>query len=121
MPAVVLSLAFYVAYDPVTPGALSGAVVTGLLRDQLGYQGVAITDDLGAGAVRSGTSVAKAAVAALAAGADLVRIDAPADQAGVQAAIVDAVAAGELPQERLEQAAGRVLELKRSRGLLGGM
>ena len=120
MPAVVLSLAFYVAYDPVTPGALSGAVVTGLLRDQLGYQGVAITDDLGAGAVRSGTSVAKAAVAALAAGADLLRIDAPADQAGVQAAIVDAVAAGELPQERLEQAAGRVLELKRSRGLLGG-
>ncbi len=121
MPAVVLSLAFYVAYDPVTPGALSDAVVTGLLRDQLGYQGVAITDDLGAGAVRSGTSVAKAAVAALAAGADLVRIDAVADQAGVQAAIVDAVAAGELPLERLEQAAGRVLELKRSRGLLGGV
>jgi beta-N-acetylhexosaminidase len=119
MPAVVLSLAFYVAYDPVTPAALSQPVATGLLRDQLGYDGVAITDDLGAGAVRSGNSVPKAAVAALVAGADLVRIDAPEDQIGVQAAILKAVADGELPQERLEQAAGRVLELKRSRGLLG--
>jgi beta-N-acetylhexosaminidase len=119
MPAVVLSLAFYVAYDPVTPAALSQPVATGLLRDQLGYEGVAITDDLGAGAVRSGNSVPKAAVAALVAGADLVRIDAPEDQIGVQAAILTAVADGELPQERLEQAAGRVLELKRSRGLLG--
>jgi beta-N-acetylhexosaminidase len=118
MPAVVLSLAFYAAYDPVIPGALSEPVATGLLRDQLGYQGVAITDDLGAGAVRSGYSVPKAAVAALAAGADLVQIDAPKDQTGVQAAIVAAVANGELPEARLEQAAARVLELKRSRGLI---
>lgn len=119
MPAVVLSLAFYVAYDPVTPAALSQPVATGLLRDQLGFEGVAITDDLGAGAVRSGSSVPKAAVTALAAGADLLRIDAAEDQVGVQAAILAAVDDGELSQERLEQAAGRVLELKRSRGLIG--
>jgi beta-N-acetylhexosaminidase len=120
MPAVVLSLAFYAAYDPATPAALSEPVATGLLRDQLGFSGVAITDDLGAGAVRSGSSAPKAAVAALAAGADLVRIDSPDDQAGVQAAIVAAVESGELAQARLEQAAGRVLELKRLRGLTGG-
>ena len=119
MPAVVLSLAFYVAYDPVTPAALSEPVATGLLRDQLGFEGVAITDDLGAGAVRSGNSVPKAAVAALAAGADLLRIDAAEDQIGVQAAILAALDDGELSEERLEQAAGRVLELKRSRGLIG--
>jgi beta-N-acetylhexosaminidase len=119
MPAVVLSLALYAAYDPVIPAALSEPVATGLLRDQLDFQGVAITDDLGAGAVRAGYSVPKAAVKALAAGADLVRIDAAKDQEGVQAAIVAAVAQGELPEERLQQAASRVLELKRSRGLIG--
>jgi beta-N-acetylhexosaminidase len=121
MPAVGLSLAFYVAYDPVTPGALSPAVATGLLRDSLGFDGVAITDDLGAGAVRSGTSVPKAAVDALAAGADLVRVDAPEDQAGVREGIVAAVGDGTLPLERLQQAAARVLELKRARGLTGDM
>ena len=120
MPAVVLSLAFYVAYDPVTPGALSPAVTTGLLRDALGFDGVAITDDLGAGAVRSGNSVPKAAVDALVAGADLVRVDAPEDQAGVREAIVAAVGDGTLPVERLQQAAARVLELKRARGLTAG-
>ena len=117
MPAVVLSVAFYAAYDPVIPGALSPEVVTGLLRSGLGFNGVAITDDLGAGAVRSGYSVPKAAVAALAAGADLVRIDAPEDQAGVSEGIVAAVGDGSLALERLQAAAARVLELKRLRGL----
>jgi beta-N-acetylhexosaminidase len=120
MPAVVVSLAFYAAYDAVIPGALSAPVVTGLLRTQLGYEGVAITDDLGAGAVRSGYSVPKAAVAALAAGSDMIRIDEPADQAGVQGAIADAVDSGALPIERLQQAAARVLEMKRLRGLTAG-
>ena len=119
MPGVVLSLGFYVAYDAVTPGALAEPVATGLLRDQLGYEGVAITDDLGAGAVRAGTAPPKAAVAALAAGADLIRIDDPANQRGVERAIVAAVAEGELPRSQLEQAASRVLQLKRSRGLVG--
>ena len=121
MPAVVLSLGFYVAYDAVTPGALAEPVATGLLRDQLGFEGVAITDDLGAGAVRAGTATPKATVAALAAGADLIRIDDPANQRGVQRAIVAAVDGGELSRARLEGAASRVLELKRERGLVGSM
>ena len=79
----------------------------------------AITDDLGAGAVRSGYSVPKAAVTALAAGSDLIRVDAPEDQAGVQEAVAAAVDSGELDRSRLEQAAARVLELKRVRGLTG--
>ena len=119
MPAVVLSLGFYVAYDAVTPAALAEPVATGLLRDRLGFEGVAITDDLGAGAVRAGTAPPKAAVAALAAGADLIRIDDPANQRGVERAIVAAVADGDLPRSQLERAASRVLELKRSRGLVG--
>ncbi|MGH2986628.1 MAG: glycoside hydrolase family 3 N-terminal domain-containing protein, partial [Solirubrobacterales bacterium] len=80
VPAVVLSLAIYTAHDPVTPGALAEPVATGLLRDRLGFEGVAITADLGAGAVRAGHTVDEAAVEALAAGADLLQIGSPEDQ-----------------------------------------
>jgi beta-N-acetylhexosaminidase len=117
-PAVVLSLAFYAAYDPVTPGALAAPVTTGLLRDEVGYEGVAITDDLGSGAVRAEFSVPRAAVAALSAGADLIQIGSPSDQQGVREALLSALESGDLSESRLREAAGRVLELKRALGLL---
>jgi beta-N-acetylhexosaminidase len=117
-PAVVVSLAFYGAYDTITPGALAEPVATGLLRDELGFDGAAITDDLGSGAVRATGTTAKAAVKALAAGSDLLQIGSSEDQVGVREEILSAVESGELSQERLAQAAGRVLELKRAQGLL---
>jgi beta-N-acetylhexosaminidase len=120
VPAVVLSLAFYAAYDPVTPGAMSSEIATDLLRDQLGYPGPAITDDLGAGAVKATYKVPAAATMAITAGADLLQIDSPADQTGVREALLHAVSSGVLPEERLQEAAGRVLELKRRVGLLKG-
>ncbi len=116
-PAVVLSLAAYVAYDPVTPAAMAEPVATGLLRDELGFDGVAITDDLGAGAVRAGYRVPEAAVTALAAGADLVQIGSVADQRQVRERILAALESGELSRARLGEAAGRVLALKRDLGL----
>jgi beta-N-acetylhexosaminidase len=118
VPAVGLSLSFYAAYDPVTPAALSQAVATTMLRDQLGYDGLAITDDLGAGAIKAGYAVPEAAVAAIQAGADLVQIASPQDQEAVREALLEAVRSGAITDERLAEAAGRVLELKRSRGLL---
>jgi beta-N-acetylhexosaminidase len=118
VPAVVLSLAFYAAYDPVTPAALAAPVATDLLRGQLGFEGLAITDDLGAGAIRAGYSVPDAAVAALQAGADMVRIDSPEDQAGVRPAMLEAAESGAISEERLAEAAGRVLQLKLAGGLL---
>lgn len=116
-PAVVLSLAFYGAYDTITPGALAEPVATGLLRGELDFEGVAITDDLGSGAVRATGTTAKAAVQALVAGADLIQIGSASDQAGVREAILAAVESGELSEERLAQAAGRVLELKQDLSL----
>ncbi|MET0762719.1 MAG: glycoside hydrolase family 3 N-terminal domain-containing protein [Thermoleophilaceae bacterium] len=118
VPAVVLSLALYTAYDPVTPGALAEPVATGLLRDELGFEGVAITDDLGAGAVRAGQGVDAAAVDALAAGPDMVQIRSPTDQAGVRKRILEALESRELPEGRLREAATRVLELKRDQSLI---
>jgi beta-N-acetylhexosaminidase len=133
-PAVVLSHAFYTAYDPVTPASLSPLVTFELLRERLGFQGVAITDDLAAGAIvargaaaetgggapAGGSAVTAAAVAALQAGADMLMISEPEDQAGVADAVLEAVAAGELPEERLDEAVGRVLLLKQQMGLLNG-
>jgi len=118
-PAVVLSLAIYSAYDPITPGALTEPIATDLLREELGFEGVAITDDLGSGAIRAGSNVEDAAVAALGAGADLVQIAAAEDQTGVRKALLAAVDSGELAPERLAEAASRVLELKTRLGLLG--
>jgi beta-N-acetylhexosaminidase len=118
VPAVVLSNALFAAYDPVTPASLSSTVASDLLRDQLRYKGVAITDDLTAGAIVGGQSIADAAVAALAAGADLVLISDPSSAQTARARLIEAARAGEIPPERLNEAVGRVLELKKRIGLL---
>jgi beta-N-acetylhexosaminidase len=118
-PALVLSHAFYAAYDAVTPGSLSSAVATRLLRGKLRFSGIAITDDLDAGAVRSGRSVAQAAVDALVAGADLMLIGQPgAEQDAARAALLEAERKGRVSEDRLDAAVGHVLELKRKLGLL---
>jgi beta-N-acetylhexosaminidase len=117
-PAVVLAHAYYAAYDAVTPASLTPEIVTGLLRDELGFDGVAITDDLGAGAIKATYEVPRAAVEAVRAGADMVLIGNPADQRGVREELIAAAARGEIPAERLDEAAARVLELKLELGLL---
>ena len=118
--AVVLSLAFYAAYDPVTPAALAEPVATGLLRGELHFRGAAITDDLEAGAIRATMSVPEAAVEAIAAGSDMVQVSSARDVEAVRAALLHAVESGQVTHERLADAAARVLELKRRVGLLRG-
>jgi beta-N-acetylhexosaminidase len=117
-PAIELSHAYYVAYDPVTPGSMTPAVVTGLLRGELGFKGVAITDDLGAGAITAQQDPAAAAPLALAAGADMVLIGTPGAGPKVRAAISKALAGGTLEMDRLSVAAGRVMNLKQRLGLV---
>lgn len=116
-PAVVLSLAFYAAYDPVTPGALSPQIASDLLRGELGFKGVAITDDLSSGAITAGQGAPEAAVAALTAGADMVFISEPAQAAQAYEAILTAARAGLIAPDRLDTAVARVLELKRKLGV----
>ena len=93
------------------PATLSRAVVTGLLREELGYDGLVLADALEMKAVSATFGVARGAVLALAAGVDAVLLGhdlgVEAD-AAVQSALVDAVADGELAEERLREAAARV-------------
>ena len=104
----------YTAVDDA-PASLSGAWY-GILRDELGFDGVAVTDDLSmlqaSGDPRYADPAANG-VAALAAGADLLLFVGPVDTGAHAARIADAVDAGMLPAERLADAARRVLELRR--------
>jgi beta-N-acetylhexosaminidase len=119
-PATVISNGLYVAFDPVTPAALTPEIVTGLLRDDLGFDGVAISDDIGAGAIEAVTDPGDAAVEAVAAGVDLVQVADPGDVKRVRAALLAAAEEGELTRERLEEANGRIARLAGGGGGKGG-
>jgi beta-N-acetylhexosaminidase len=105
------------------PATLSPTVL-GLLRDQLGFDGAVVTDALDMRAISAGVGRAAGAVAALAAGADLLCIGNPAfpedyDSEAVldevAAAVDKAVVDGDLAEERLAQAAARVAALRPGR------
>lgn len=114
-PATVVSHGFYAA-DPVTPGTLSPAIAGDLLRKRARFDGVAISDDIGAGAITATAEPAGAAVQALVAGVDLVQVADPRQVELVRRAIRAALADGTLSEERLREAAGRVLKLQRQYG-----
>jgi beta-N-acetylhexosaminidase len=99
--------------DMVLPASLSPAIVQGLLRDQLGFAGIAITDCLEMSAVAEGIGVARGAVLALRAGNDLVLVSHRIErQRAALDATMAALASGEIAPERVREAAGRVLALK---------
>lgn len=115
IPAVMTANATYPALDPDRPASLSPAVVDGLLRGELGFDGVAITDDLGAGAVRDVMPEPEAAVAAAEAGNDVLLLAGTADGGDALAALEQAVRRGELDRAALERSALRVLALRQPR------
>lgn len=101
--------------DEQLPATLSQAVLTDLLRNQLDFKGLVVTDAMEMGGINRTWWSGQAAVRALAAGADVVLL--PPFPDAVRGAIVRGVEGGELPAERLEEAARRVLEYKARLGL----
>ena len=103
------------ALDPENPASLSRAVLTGLLRERLGFEGLIVTDALEMKAVHRGAGVPELAVRAVAAGADAVCVGTGATDEGpvlaLRDALVAAVREGRLAEERLADAAARVREL----------
>jgi beta-N-acetylhexosaminidase len=93
--------------EPGVPASLAPAAYD-YLREDLGFEGVAITDSLGMGAV---VATGKPAVDALAAGADLLLM--PADTARSAVTVTRAIRSGEVPRDRAEEAAARVVALQR--------
>jgi beta-N-acetylhexosaminidase len=97
------------------PASLSHRALTDLLRGELGFTGVIVSDGLEMGAVSEPFGIPEAAVLAVIAGTDLLCLGRDTDEVmflAVRAALVDAVRSGRMPGERLEEAAARVAELR---------
>jgi beta-N-acetylhexosaminidase len=109
------------AFEPDnTPATLSQRILTGLLRSRLGFQGVIVTDCLEMKAIAETIGVARGAVEAIKAGADLVLVSHRLHrQKAALEAVMEAVLAGELSEARIDEAARRIWELKQARGLFG--
>jgi beta-N-acetylhexosaminidase len=105
-PAVMMSHLDLTAIAPGVPASLAPEVYD-LLRDDLGFEGVTITDSLGMGAV---AATWKPAVAALEAGADLLLM--PVDTAETHRVVTRAITDGTVGRERVEEAAARVVALQ---------
>jgi beta-N-acetylhexosaminidase len=95
------------------PGTLSRAVITDLLRGELGFDGVVVTDALEMRAVSGSVGEKEGAVLALEAGADLLCLGHDLRPECVHARIVESVRSGRLSEERLREAAGRTERLAR--------
>lgn len=93
-----------------TPASLNPAIVTGLLRDELDFKGLIITDSLGMGAIGSFCTPDQAGVAALQAGVDLVLM--PEDFTAAYQGVLDAVHSGVLSEERIDESVTRIVKTK---------
>ena len=112
VPMVMVGHLVYPAIDPERPASLSREAIS-MLRKDLGFDGVVVTDDLAMAGATGGGSVADAAVRAVEAGADLLIISsAPQEQADAYDAVVRAVRSGKIPRSRIEGSVGRLLEVK---------
>ncbi|WP_314218781.1 glycoside hydrolase family 3 protein [Streptomyces zaehneri] len=105
------------ALDPARPATLSPHILTTLLREELGYEGLIVTDGMEMQAVAATYGIERGSVLAVAAGADAICVGGGlADDETVRRlrdALVTAVRTGELPEQRLADAARRVRALAR--------
>ena len=92
------------------PAVFSKEIITDILRGELGFCGIVITDALDMGAVTDYYSSAQAAVMAVAAGADMLLM--PEDFVAAYEGVLNAVQRGELTQERIDESVRRILKVK---------
>lgn len=119
VPMVMAGHLVYPAIDPDAPASLSKDAIN-MLRDELGFHGVVVTDDLAMAGATGGGTPAEAAVEAVDAGADLLVLSSPPQQqADAYDAVVDAVESGEIPRSRISESVGRILEVKDEYDLRG--
>jgi len=104
-----------IATDPRRPATLDPAILTGILRDSLKFDGLVVTDALDMTGVVSAYGAGEAAVRAFLAGSDLLLM--PADPAQAVNAMTDAIETGRIGYERLDRSVRRLLWIKRRLGL----
>jgi beta-N-acetylhexosaminidase len=121
--AIMTAHVFHAQLDPVHPATLSPAIITGLLREKLGFDGVITSDDMEMKAISHHYGLEKSVPAALAAGLDVLcfgnNLTYDPDIARKAIAILErAVAQGQLTEARIDSSYRRVLALKRRAGLI---
>jgi beta-N-acetylhexosaminidase len=118
VPFVMVSSAIYTKLDRANPAVFSPAIIGGLLRKEMRFSGVVISDDLGNAASVSGVRPADRATRFVEAGGDVVLTVDPGVAPAMVDGLVDRVAASPRFAAQLETAVGRVLTAKAARGLL---
>lgn len=103
----------YLALDEEYPASLSSKIMTDLLRNELGYKGIIITDDMEMGAVANHNDFRSIGVNAVKAGADIVLVCHEYEhQQEVYLGLLDAVNSGEISQERIDESIKRIIKVK---------
>jgi beta-N-acetylhexosaminidase len=97
------------------PSTLSPAILTGLLKSDLGFKGIVVTDALEMGGIAKGFSAGEAGVRALEAGADVLLM--PTDPDAVVKAVMAAVQSGRLTRHRIQESVVKILAAKERAGL----
>ncbi len=93
-----------------TPTSLSKTMITDVLREQMGYDGIVVTDAMNMGAVTEQYTSAQAAVKALQAGADIILM--PENFQEAYQGVLDAVKSGELTEQQIDMAVTRIVKVK---------
>ena len=107
------------ALDPTLPAELSPAIITGVLRDELGFDGVVVTDALYMDGVAARFSMPEAGVLAIIAGSDLlVGPWTPGQMGAMMQALRDALHSGRISKARIDQSVRRILILKMHMGMI---
>lgn len=117
-PAVMVAHLLVREMDDTLPATLSPKVVNGLLREELGFEGVVFTDDLTMGAISDSYGMGEAAVLAVEAGCDILLVCHGLDNLrAAYEALLEAVTSGRIPLSRLDESVYRILSLKSDYGL----
>jgi beta-N-acetylhexosaminidase len=94
------------------PSSLSSAAVTGILRQQMEFDGLIMTDAIGMGAITDQYGIGEAAVMAIEAGNDMVLTVDPGEFEAVRSGLLSAIGAGRLTEARIDDSVRRILALK---------
>lgn len=110
--AIMTTHIVFSALDTEYPATLSKKVLTGLLRNELGYDGLIITDGMEMSAITKNYGKSQAAILAINAGADILCYTSVSDPMAVIPDVISAVNNGEIPMERIDDAVRRILVKK---------
>lgn len=116
--AIMMAHILFPNIDPDFPASLSQVFMDGILRTEMNYDGVIITDDMTMGAITQNYDIGEAAVVSFRAGSDIILVCHDfANQEAVFKALRTAAETGEIPLDRIDESVYRILKLKENYAL----